>query len=117
MPATLSKDEVQAKEERRKEMKNVINMLGPCVFLVVTGGQLLNQSRPSLVLDICNGNQREAAQQLARMGGIGGIMEFLFNPIIGRLSDKFGRKPFLMLSPIVSLCQNQFRDRMPDFRK
>jgi hypothetical protein len=67
---------------RQAKAKALIDMIGPCVFLVVTGGQLLNQSRPALVLDICGGNQRKAAAILAQLGGMGGAAEFLFNPLM-----------------------------------
>ena len=31
-----------------------------------------------------------------------GLLEFLFNPTIGRLSDAFGRKPFMLAAPVAS---------------
>ena len=104
MPTTQSKLSAEEEEEfnkSRKEAMKFMAMIGPCVFMIVTGGQLLNQSRPLLVLDIYNKNAQNAAAKLAQLGSLGGVMEFAFNPLIGRLSDKFGRKPFLMLSPIV----------------
>ena len=104
MPTTQSKLSSKEEEEfnkSRKEAMKFMAMMGPCVFMIVTGGQLLNQSRPLLVLDIYNKNAQSAAAKLAQLGSLGGVMEFAFNPLIGRLSDKFGRKPFLMLSPIV----------------
>ena len=78
--ATQSKEADAARA--KADAKALIGMLGPCVFLVVTGGQLLNQSRPALVLDICNGNQTQAAGILAQLGGMGGAAEFLFNPLM-----------------------------------
>eukprot|EP01051_Picozoa_sp_SAG22_P031924 SAG22_NODE_13192_length_415_cov_0.816456_2_plen_58_part_01 len=33
---------------------------------------------------------------LARMTAAGAFSEFAFNPVFGRLSDKYGRKPFLV---------------------
>jgi DHA1 family tetracycline resistance protein-like MFS transporter len=38
---------------------------------------------------------------LARFAGLGGSAEFLLNPVIGRMSDRFGRRPLLLLSPIM----------------
>jgi len=52
------------------------------------------------VKDACNGNQLRAAKLLASFGGLAGATEFMLNPIIGRLSDRFGRRPLLLLSPV-----------------
>lgn len=75
-------------------------MIGPLVFMIVTGGQLLNQSRPMLVSSITNGNSKLTATLLSRYAAFGGVAEFILNPIIGRMSDRFGRRPLLMLSPV-----------------
>ena len=91
MPTTQSKLSAEEEEEfnkSRKEAMKFMAMMGPCVFMIVTGGQLLNQSRPLLVLDIYNKNAQSAAAKLAQLGSLG-VMEFAFNPLIGRLSDKF----------------------------
>jgi DHA1 family tetracycline resistance protein-like MFS transporter len=68
--------------------------------MIVCGGQLLNQSRPILVSGTTGGNAELTATTLARFAGLGGAAEFLLNPVMGRMSDRFGRRPLLMLSPI-----------------
>ena len=61
-----------------------------CLLMIVTGGQLLNQSRPMLVNAITGGDTIRSAAMLARFAGLGGAAEFLLNPVIGRMSDRFG---------------------------
>lgn len=96
----LTPEEKAAKDERyRKDAAATMATIGPLTFAIVTGGQLLNQSRPALVRRITN-DQSKAAVMLAAFAGYGGAAEFLLNPVIGRLSDCFGRRPLLLLSPI-----------------
>jgi hypothetical protein len=55
MPAVTPKDPEAA---RAADAAATVRMLGPLVFMIVTGGQLLNQSRPLLVNAIAGGNAR-----------------------------------------------------------
>ena len=50
MPATLSKEEQEL--QKKAEGAATVKMIGPLVFMIVCGGQLLNQSRPILVNSI-----------------------------------------------------------------
>jgi MFS family permease len=43
------------------------------------------------------------ASILAMWGFSAGFFEFLLNPTVGKLSDTFGRKPFMLLSPFFNL--------------
>lgn len=53
---------------------------------------------PSLLMDLTGGGVAEAA----RWGGIAtflfAVMQFFFSPVIGGLSDRFGRRPVLLMS-------------------
>jgi DHA1 family tetracycline resistance protein-like MFS transporter len=96
--AGLSKEEQATKQQQ--EADKTVSVIGPLVFMIVTGGQLLNQSRPILVNALTGGDTVRTATLLARFAAFGGAAEFLLNPIIGRMSDRFGRRPLLLLSPI-----------------
>mmetsp|Transcript_18224 Transcript_18224/g.29639 ORF Transcript_18224/g.29639 Transcript_18224/m.29639 type:complete len:736 (-) Transcript_18224:23-2230(-) len=87
------------KDEARRvaRQKRALNILGPIVFLVVCEGAMLIQARPQLVLNACNRNGAKAAKLLSSMMGVGAAFEFLVNPVLGRMSDEHGRKPFLLL--------------------
>jgi DHA1 family tetracycline resistance protein-like MFS transporter len=59
-------------------------------------------TRASLLLSAVNGDAQMAGSIMARNTSIGAALEFLLNPIVGQLSDSYGRKPFLMLSCLVT---------------
>jgi DHA1 family tetracycline resistance protein-like MFS transporter len=54
------------------------------------------------VIRAAGGDIAKAAAWIAYMSGGAGAFEFFVNPALGRLSDKYGRRPFILLSPIVN---------------
>lgn len=68
------------------------------VFIDMTGLGLIVPIMPSLIQDLSNASIAQAAE-------IGGwllfsyaMMQFLFAPVIGGLSDRFGRRPVLLIT-------------------
>lgn len=61
------------------------------------------QSRTEYVMRLCNNDVARATALQNYMSAGAGFMEFLLNPMLGRLSDVIGRKPFLLISPAVNL--------------
>ena len=59
-------------------------------------------TRPALLLWLLKGDAGKATRMQAWWAGLIGFLEFFVNPALGRLSDKVGRKPFLMLGPVVN---------------
>src|SRR5438128_1370024 len=53
---------------------------------------------PKLILDFRGGNSASAANWLGWFGTIFAAMQFFFSPIIGVASDRFGRRPVILLS-------------------
>jgi DHA1 family tetracycline resistance protein-like MFS transporter len=53
---------------------------------------------PKLILDFLGGNTTSAASWLGWFGTIFAVMQFVFSPVIGVLSDRFGRRPIILLS-------------------
>src|SRR6267378_2524487 len=53
---------------------------------------------PKLILDFRGGDSRSAAYWLGWFGTIFALMQFFFSPVIGVLSDRFGRRPVILLS-------------------
>ena len=53
---------------------------------------------PKLILDFRGGNTTSAASWLGWFGTIFAVMQFVFSPVIGVLSDRFGRRPIILLS-------------------
>jgi DHA1 family tetracycline resistance protein-like MFS transporter len=55
---------------------------------------------PRLVIDFVHGNHVLAADVYGLFGTIWALMQFLFSPVQGALSDRFGRRPVILASNI-----------------
>jgi len=53
---------------------------------------------PKLVVDFLAGDTARAAAIYGIFGTAGALMQFLFSPLHGVLSDRFGRRPLILLS-------------------
>ena len=53
---------------------------------------------PRLIEGFLNGDTSSAAKMLGLFGTVFAAMQFFFSPIIGSLSDRFGRRPLVLLS-------------------
>jgi DHA1 family tetracycline resistance protein-like MFS transporter len=51
-----------------------------------------------LVEEFPGGNTRQAAEIYGLFGTVWALMQFIFSPVLGALSDRFGRRPVLLLS-------------------
>jgi MFS transporter, DHA1 family, tetracycline resistance protein len=74
------------------------------VFIIVTliidilGLGLVVPISPRLVKEFMNGDTSEAARVAGLLASVYATMTFFFSPILGSLSDKFGRRPVLLIS-------------------
>jgi MFS transporter, DHA1 family, tetracycline resistance protein len=53
---------------------------------------------PKLVEDFMGGDTAKAAAAYGVFGTAWALMQFLFSPVLGSLSDRFGRRPIILLS-------------------
>ncbi len=53
---------------------------------------------PKLILDFMGGNMKSAANWNGWFGLVFAGMQFFFSPVLGVLSDRFGRRPVILLS-------------------
>ncbi len=53
---------------------------------------------PKLVEDFLHGNTARAAEIFGLFATVWAAMQFLFSPVLGGLSDRFGRRPIILLS-------------------
>jgi len=53
---------------------------------------------PRLIEGFLHGNASSAAKMLGLFGTIFAAMQFFFSPVVGSLSDRFGRRPVVLLS-------------------
>eukprot|EP00931_Biecheleriopsis_adriatica_P123473 TRINITY_DN98514_c0_g1_i1.p1 TRINITY_DN98514_c0_g1~~TRINITY_DN98514_c0_g1_i1.p1 ORF type:complete len:118 (+),score=16.10 TRINITY_DN98514_c0_g1_i1:26-379(+) len=67
----------------------------PSVLGLTFAGNMLLQSRPLLVTR--TGNALTARARLANAASLGSAGELILGPVVGQLSDRTGREPFLAL--------------------
>jgi MFS transporter, DHA1 family, tetracycline resistance protein len=53
---------------------------------------------PRLIQNFLHGDTSSAARFIGLFGTIFAVMQFFFSPIVGSLSDRFGRRPMVLLS-------------------
>jgi MFS transporter, DHA1 family, tetracycline resistance protein len=68
------------------------------VLIDVIGIGIIIPIMPSLYQELTGGTVSEASQYSAYLVFIYALMQFIFSPIIGGLSDQYGRRPVLLLS-------------------
>lgn len=74
------------------------------LFILVTvlidamGIGLIMPVMPSLIREVQGGDLATAALWGAGLTAIFAVMQFIFSPILGNLSDRFGRRPVLLVS-------------------
>jgi MFS transporter, DHA1 family, tetracycline resistance protein len=59
---------------------------------------LIGPVLPKLILDFLGGNMKSAADWNGAFGTVFALMQFFFSPVLGVLSDRFGRRPVILLS-------------------
>ncbi len=72
------------------------------IFLTVTLDMLamgmIAPVLPRLITNFLHGNTASAAEMLGIFGTIFAGMQFFFSPVLGSLSDRYGRRPVVLLS-------------------
>jgi DHA1 family tetracycline resistance protein-like MFS transporter len=72
---------------------------------------------PLLLKDLYGGDVALATTAAATMSSLCGVVELFVNPIVGNLSDAFGRKAFFFLGPVanvvLSVLQIRFQTSIP----
>jgi DHA1 family tetracycline resistance protein-like MFS transporter len=72
------------------------------IFLTITLDMLalgmIAPVLPRLIASFMANNATGAAQMLGLFGTVFAVMQFFFSPVLGSLSDRFGRRPVVLLS-------------------
>jgi DHA1 family tetracycline resistance protein-like MFS transporter len=76
----------------------------PVIFILITvlidamGVGLIIPVMPDLIREVMGGDLAQAAIWGGILSTIFAVMQFLFGPVLGNLSDRFGRRPVLLTS-------------------
>ena len=81
-----------------KQRKAAIPFIFVTVMLDMLALGLIAPVLPKLILDFLGGNMNSAANWNGIFGTVFALMQFFFSPVLGVLSDKFGRRPVILLS-------------------
>jgi len=68
------------------------------VLLDMLGFGIVAPLLPKLISDFLGGNTARASEYLGLFGTTWAFMQFVFAPVLGLLSDRYGRRPVILLS-------------------
>ena len=91
--------EAAATAKRKRQVFAVCAHFGLNVAAICT----VLTSRTSVLSNVLGGSMLQSAKTLAYLSSGVGIIEFIINPIVGKLSDAYGRKMFIAQAPIFSI--------------
>lgn len=81
-----------------------INSTSALIFILITicldsiGLGIIIPSFPTLISETAHVSLEESSQYFGYVMGAYALMQFVFSPLIGNLSDRFGRRPILLTS-------------------
>src|SRR5882724_6883320 len=81
-----------------KARKAAVVFIFVTVMLDMLALGLIAPVLPKLILDFLGGNATTAATWIGVFGTVFALMQFFFSPVLGVLSDRFGRRPVILLS-------------------
>ena len=98
---TQSKEQSGPTEFSARQPK-ILRVMKRIVFLNISAWLMMIPARPEMVLRVTKGDAMQCAELLGGMTSGAAAFEFLVTPLLGRLSDKYGRKPSLLFC--TSIC-------------
>ena len=83
---------------KKKHKSAAIGFIFITMLIDITGWGIIIPVIPKLIKELINGDISEAAKYGGWLTFAYAITQFLFAPLIGNLSDKFGRRPIILIS-------------------
>jgi DHA1 family tetracycline resistance protein-like MFS transporter len=78
--------------------KAAIGFIFITLLIDITGWGIIIPVVPKLIEELIHSNISEAAKYGGWLGFAYAFTQFIFSPIVGNLSDKFGRRPIILIS-------------------
>lgn len=98
MSEGLSESAIEAPQQASPVRSGAVAFIFVTILLDMFGLGLVLPILPKLVESFVDNDTARAAEIFGLFGTAWALMQFLFSPILGGLSDRFGRRPVVLLS-------------------
>jgi len=95
---TVAKDRAARPETNARRKKAALAFVFITVGLDMLALGVIVPVLPGLVVRFVHRNTARGAEVLGLFGTLWAVMQFLFSPMMGSLSDRFGRRPVVLIS-------------------
>lgn len=102
MLAGASAQPAQAAQDEDAERSRAAKKLAISAGLMMTAVTMVVPTRAPMVLQIKKGDAAATAKAMGLMSTCAGLIELFVNPILAKLSDQYGRKPFMTIAPLIN---------------
>lgn len=83
---------------KKTDKKAAVGFIFITLLLDITGWGIILPVVPKLIGELIQGDISEAAKYGGWLGFAYAFTQFVFSPLVGNLSDKYGRRPILLIS-------------------
>lgn len=83
---------------KKNQKQAAIGFIFITMLIDITGWGIIIPVIPKLIKELINGDISEAAKYGGWLTFAYAITQFVFAPLIGNLSDKYGRRPIILIS-------------------
>ena len=104
MPATQSKPALSPAEKKEKKERDRQLFLVKIHCMINMAVSMMNfTSRGEFLKEVLGGDYSQVAWYLSTWTSVTAAIEFCLNPTLGKLSDAYGRKPFMVIAPYAAI--------------
>ena len=101
-------------ENKTKKINKLVNVIASAFFLNVIQTTETMSANSTMMLQASNNVASDAARTMGLVSTVGALLEFAFNPVLGRLSDCYGRRGFVLLGSIGTALMDLYVYLKPD---